>query len=431
MNNSPYEPLGTHEPHRTHDALTPPHGAHEVPYPGPRRPAAHEPAPPVLPRQRGGGGRRRRARHTGRRPEAGVRRLLPRALIVACLAGGTTAFVAKDKEVELDVDGHRRTLHTFADDVSGLLADEGVRLGPHDVVAPDPDAPLTDGDEIAVRHGRPVRLTLDGYPHEVWTTARTVEEMLRELGVRVEGAYVSVPRSRPIGRAGLALEVRTERSVTVLADGRARTVRTHAATVREAVEAAGVTLRGQDTTSVPPDSFPRDGQTITVLRITRSREVREEPIPFTVRRIPDPSLFTGTEVVEQPGEPGVRRVTYVLRTVNGVRQRPRLVTSEVVREPRTRIVKVGTRTRPRSVRGADHLNWKALAQCESGGRPDAVDPSGTYGGLYQFDTETWHRLGGRGRPQDASAEEQTYRAKMLYTRRGTSPWPHCGDRLHT
>ncbi|MGX4691689.1 ubiquitin-like domain-containing protein [Streptomyces sp. JNUCC 63] len=433
MKNSPYEThepyVGVGAPHDVHTAPTLPYGAHGSPYVGTHRPVAHEPTQPVLPRQVGRGGRRRRARHA-EGPEASVRRLLPRALIVAFLAGGTTAFVAKDKAIELDVDGHRRTLHTFADDVSELLADEGVRVGPYDVVAPAPGTALTDGDEIAVHHGRPVRLTLDGHAHEVWTTARTVEGVLSELGVRAEGAYLSASRSRPIGRAGLALDVRTERSVTVMADGRARTVRTNAATVREAVEAAGITLRGQDTTSVAPDSFPRDGQTVTVLRITGSREVHEEPIPFAVRRTADPSLFKGTEVVERAGEPGVRRVTYALRTVNGVRQRPRRLESEVVREPRTRIVKVGTKAHPPSVRGADGLNWEALARCESGGRPDAVDSSGTYGGLYQVDTETWHNLGGKGRPQDASAEEQTYRAKKLYVRRGASPWPHCGDRLH-
>jgi hypothetical protein len=59
-----------------------------------------------------------------------------------------------------------------------------------------------------------------------------------------------------------------------------------------------------------------------------------------------------------------------------------------------------------------------------------VDPSGTYGGLYQFDTRTWHALGGSGRPQDAPAAEQTLRAKKLYARRGASAWPHCGPRLH-
>ncbi|MET8983032.1 ubiquitin-like domain-containing protein [Streptomyces sp. NPDC004539] len=384
---------------------------------------------PLLPRQ--AGTRRRAARRKkAKGSESTVRRLLPQALVVAFLAGGTSAFVAKDKAVELTVDGTPRTLHTFADDVTELLAEEGVRLGEHDLVVPAPGEELTSGDEVTVHYGRPVRLTLDGTRREVWTTARTVAGALRQLGVRAEGAYISASRSQRIGRAGLALDVRTERSVTVLADGRARTIRTNAATVREAVEAAGITLTGQDTTSVAPGSFPRDGQTVTVLRITGTREVREEPVPFDVVRTEDPSLFKGTEVVERTGEVGLRRVTYALRTVNGVRQKPKRVRVEVVREASSQVVRVGSKPLPTSVAGADGLNWGGLAACESGGRPDAVDPSGTYGGLYQFDTRTWQSLGGSGRPQDASASEQTYRAKKLYVRRGAGPWPHCGARLH-
>ncbi|WP_336246738.1 ubiquitin-like domain-containing protein [Streptomyces cupreus] len=375
------------------------------------------------------GARRRKARCAGR-ADGSMRRLLPQALVVAFLAGGTTAFVAKDKAIELNVDGRPRTLHTFADDVTELLAQEGVEVGAHDVVAPATGTELSSGDEVEVRYGRPVRLTVDGERHEAWTTARTVEEALEQWGVRAQGAYLSVARSTRIGRAGLALDVRTERSVTIMADGRARTVRTNAATVREVVEDAGITLRGQDATSVPLGSFPRDGQTVTVLRITGTKEVREEEIPFGAERTGDPSLFRGTEVVERAGQPGLLRVTYSLRMVNGVKQKPRLIKSEVVREPRTQVVKVGTKPMPTSVRGVDHLNWQGLAECESGGRPDAVDPSGTYGGLYQFDMRTWQSLGGSGRPQDAPASEQTFRAKKLYVQRGAGPWPHCGARLY-
>lgn len=373
--------------------------------------------------------RRRRARPVDR-PESAMRRLLPQALVVAFLAGGTTAFVAKDKTIELSVDGKPRTLHTFTDDVSELLAAEGVHVGAHDRVAPAPGTALTSGDQVAVHYGRPVRLTLDGQRREVWTTARTVDGALRELGVRPEGAYLSAARSQGIGRTGLTLDVRTERAVTVMADGRTRTIRTNAATVREAVEEAGISLHRQDTTSVPLGSFPRDGQTVTVLRVTGVREVREELIPFAVERTEDPTLFKGTEVIEWPGQPGLRRITYLLRTVNGVQEKPRKETTEVVRKPSKQVVKVGTKPRPKSVQGADHLDWHGLAVCESGGRPGAVDPSGTYGGLYQFDARTWHSLGGNGRPQDATAEEQTFRAKKLYVRRGASPWPHCGGRLH-
>lgn len=429
-----HEPYDAYEPYEAYEAYGAlPYGMHEDTY-RPAYEAASAPAPPGRPpRQAGGraGARRGVRRRRAAERATPLRRLVPQALVVAFLAGGTSAFVAKDKAIELTVDGKPRTLHTFADDVSELLSDQGVPFGAHDVVAPAPGTALTSGDEVAVHYGRPVALTLDGHRRKVWTTARTVDGALRQLGVRAEGAYVSTSRSRRIGREGLELDVRTERAVTVMADGRTRTIRTNAATVREAVEQAGITLRGQDTTSVAQSSFPRDGQTVTVLRVTGSKEVREEPIPFRVWRTEDASLFRGTEVVERAGRPGVRRVTYAVRAVNGVKERPRRVRAEVVREPRDQIVKVGIKAMPASVRGADGLNWAGLAECESGGRPDAVDPSGTYGGLYQFDTRTWQSLGGRGRPQDASAAEQTFRAKKLYVQRGASPWPHCGARLRS
>lgn len=118
---------------------------------------------PVGPVGGGRGGSRRavrRGRSAGR--PGSLRRLVPQALVVAFLAGGTSAFVAKDKAIELTVDGRPRTLHTFADDVSELLADEGVAFGAHDVIAPAPGTALSSGDEVAVHYGRPVDLTLDG-----------------------------------------------------------------------------------------------------------------------------------------------------------------------------------------------------------------------------------------------------------------------------
>ena len=386
---------------------------------------------PTLELPREGRAAARRAARAKRAAELdALRRLIPQALVVAVLAGGTTAFVAHDKEIRLSVDGETRSLHTFAGDVGGLLRSEGFGTGPHDLVSPSPDEAIADGDAITLRRGRPVTLTLDGERHRVWTTAGTVEGALRLLGVRAEGAHLSVSRHAAISRRGLDLEVRTERTVTFLADGSERTIRTNAATVRQAVAEAGIVLRGEDTTSVPPDSYPLDGQRVSVLRITGSKEIREEVTPFRTIERSDPALFSGTRAIVRRGAVGVRRVTYALRTVNGVEQRPRKLSAETVREPVDQIEHVGTKPLPGSVGGTDGLNWKALAQCEAGGRPDAVDASGTHGGLYQFDTRTWQRLGGRGRPQDAPAAEQTHRARKLYVQRGASPWPVCGRKLH-
>ena len=67
---------------------------------------------------------------------------------------------------------------------------------------------------------------------------------------------------------------------------------------------------------------------------------------------------------------------------------------------------------------------QAIAQCESSGNPSAR--SGPYGGLFQFDQQTWASVGGTGDPAAASPAEQEQRAAMLYAQRGTQAWPVCG-----
>jgi hypothetical protein len=74
--------------------------------------------------------------------------------------------------------------------------------------------------------------------------------------------------------------------------------------------------------------------------------------------------------------------------------------------------------------GADA--WARLRNCESGGNYQAISPSGKYRGAYQFDQRTWESVGGSGDPVDAPPEEQDLRARILYSRSGSRPWPVCG-----
>jgi soluble lytic murein transglycosylase-like protein len=76
--------------------------------------------------------------------------------------------------------------------------------------------------------------------------------------------------------------------------------------------------------------------------------------------------------------------------------------------------------------GVTMATLESIAACESGGDPTAVSSDGPYRGLYQFDYGTWGSVGGEGDPAAASAAEQSYRAALLYSRSGSSPWPVCG-----
>src|SRR5512146_1152398 len=92
-----------------------------------------------------------------------------------------------------------------------------------------------------------------------------------------------------------------------------------------------------------------------------------------------------------------------------------------------RRLELAARSRVRSTIDAVGMGTlEAIAACESGGNPQAVSPSGTYRGKYQFDYGTWESVGGHGDPAAASEHEQDYRAALLYLARGSAPWPVCG-----
>lgn len=76
--------------------------------------------------------------------------------------------------------------------------------------------------------------------------------------------------------------------------------------------------------------------------------------------------------------------------------------------------------------GVTMATLDSIAACESGDDPEAVSADGTYRGKYQFDQGTWESVGGHGDPAAAPEVEQDYRAALLYTESGSSPWPICG-----
>jgi uncharacterized protein YabE (DUF348 family) len=365
------------------------------------------------------------------------------ALTVTVLAGGTAAHATAHKTVTLDVDGEVSQVSTFAGSVDGVLAEVGVDLGGRDTVAPAEPTALADGAEIVVRHARQVTVTVDGAETDVWTTALTADEALGTLSTR--GGDVRLVASRSAaGRADIPLDL--DGPVDVVVDGATHTVDDTAGGVTAVLERLGITLTELDRVSV------RHSETGAVTVVVNRVVVQDVPelhaLPFAVVEQEDAERFVGTKDVVTAGVEGQRTVVNRITTVDGVETARELVSDAVTAEPVTEVVAVGTKKRPVAARPAPApaaeapaesgtpavasnggLNWAALAACESGGRPGAVSASGKYHGLYQFSVSTWNAVGGSGLPSQASAEEQTMRAQMLFDRSGAGQWPHCGPRL--
>jgi resuscitation-promoting factor RpfB len=348
-------------------------------------------------------------------------------VVLASLLGGVTAYVAFEKTVNVSVDGSVRQIHSFASTVGAALASDNIGTGSHDMISPAPGASLADNSTITIRYGRPVDVTVNGAATRAWVHYSTVGSALQELGIRTQGArFVSATAATPIGRSGLSFSVFTMRHVTFLVDGKSDPMDTTAATVDQAMGQAGITLQNQDSASVSLTAVPVDGETISIMRITGTTEVKQVSIPYTVTKQDDPTSYVGATTVVTSGQNGVAQVTYATQIINGVKQAPKEISRTVTKQPVTEVEKVGTKALPTNV---SSLNWAALAQCESGGNPKSVDASGSYYGLYQFSISTWDSLGGSGLPSNASASEQTTRAELLYQRSGAGQWPVCGHNL--
>ena len=365
-----------------------------------------------------------------RRPAA----LLLQAAVLTALVGGTAAWSMTTKTVTVSVDGQLREVRTHGTTVRDVLATAGLRAGGHDLLAPDAATVVDDGDRVVLRRGRELELVVDGHRRTVWVTAASVDEAIAQVGLRAD-SYVSASRSRQIPMSGFELQVRTPKTVAILVDGRARTLETTRPTVRDALIQAGVRLTPKDRLSAPRGALLTDDMTIRVTRIVGRRVVESVALPFDTIQKPDATMYVGDKKILTRGRPGVLVRTFTLNFVDG-KLKSKLMSNEVkTADPVTQVLAVGTKARPAARRSsatgtnADSLNWPALARCESGGNPRAVSSSGAYRGLYQFSMSTWHGVGGQGDPIDASSSEQTYRAKILYNRSGRSPWPVCGKYL--
>jgi len=355
--------------------------------------------------------------------------VVAQAVLVSLFIAALATFVGLQKTVVLSIDGKQRTIHTYARSVGDVLRHEHVMVDEHDTVAPALGATVSDGDFVSVHRGRELVLSIDGSTRPVWTTAQDVDEALDQLGLHATNAYVGVSRSGQIPLDGVDVTVRTPHRVTVLVGGRRQVVTTTAATVAELLNTDHVAVGTRDIISPSVAAYPADGQTITVSRVTGRRLVQQVAVPFRTVRHADANMYRGEKLVRHAGAAGLVVRTYDVTYTDGRITAKRLLRSKKKDKPVTRVVVYGTRPVPSgsvSIPSSGGLDWAALAECESGGRPNAVSHNHLYFGLYQFDLSTWHAWGGKGSPADASPAEQTKRARMLYANRGRAPWPICG-----
>ena len=263
--------------------------------------------------------------------------------MLTILVAGSATAVAADKTVVVTVDGQDRIVHTFAGDVAGALASAGVAAMPQDRVEPALGTELADGDRVIFAKARALTLVEGPSERRIWTTAASVDEALRGVGLEAQPIQMSTAPSTTIPPGGLAVELRIPRAVSFVDGTRApEGVTTMAGTVGALLSEQGVRL-GVDDVSVPSGDTPlTDGMTVQVVRngVGEVVEVRRIAPPEEI--VEDPELPRGRREVVEKGRPGEQTVVMRVHVQNGEEVRREQVRAGATTPPRKRVVRVGT-----------------------------------------------------------------------------------------
>ena len=294
------------------------------------------------------------------------------------VAGAAAATIGTSyRHVTIEVDGVSRDVSGFFTTAGDALNTAGVSVGDHDLVAPAADQTVSNGDTVVVRTATPYDVTVDGSQTVAWSTASTVSGILSALPAQTS----SMAADRSFVRAEMSLGEGGE-TVHVVADGTTTDV------VASADEGTSAILEKAGVNASPIDR-------VTLENSGGETTVRTEPTTHIVSK--------GTKEKKKAEEPKETPASSSDSSSSG--------------SSSSGSSSGGSAT----VSGDDAAIWAAIAQCESGGNPSTNTGNGYYG-MYQFSLPTWQSVGGTGLPSDASAEEQTMRARMLQQRAGWGQW---------
>ncbi len=170
----------------------------------------------------------------------------------------------------------------------------------------------------------PIRVVIDGLTVETRTNSSIVSSVLDEIGMplRAEDLVAPGPFARLVH--GQTIVVRRAKPVVVTANRHVRQLYTHAKTVIEAFEHAGVQLTEADRIEPDPETPVTTGLAITVTRLAQRTVVENTTVARETEIRPDPDLPID-QLRFTPGSDGVEHREITIFYEDGVEQRRNLV----------------------------------------------------------------------------------------------------------
>lgn len=279
---------------------------------------------------------------------------------------GTTIGPGDSRVVQLFVDGESQTLPTRAKTVGDLLKRLGIKINEGDVVEPKTNAQILENNfTVNVYRARPVTI-IDGKKKITTLSAsQSSEGVARSVGIKLfpeDIVKVSTPEN-VIEEGVVAEKFVIDRSVpvTLVLFGKSYDVRTHAKTVGDLI--VEKQLNPNNITVFPATNNKLvQGDVIFVTSPGKDIVIKEESIPNGEETIEDPDMPLGETKVKEPGKPGKKVVIY---EIDKKTKKKKALQTVIAAKPVNKIIAKGTKIEAVRLTGSK-ADWMQAA---------GIDPS--------------------------------------------------------
>ncbi|MBM7650314.1 uncharacterized protein YabE (DUF348 family) [Bacillus ectoiniformans] len=253
------------------------------------------------------------------------------------------AYEESKKTVTLDSNGIQEEISTHAKTVEELLAEQQINVKAADDLSHSKESKLKDRMTIVWKEAHKIELSIDGKTNKVWTTADTVQTLLKQenlfLGKHDE---IKPDYSAPL-KNGTKVTINKAFLLTLDDGGKKRPVWTTSITVADFLNKQNLTVGPLDILSLKQDRVLQPNDYFAITRIEKVTDVVEEPKPFPVVERKDSTMPKGKEKIIKAGKEGLASKRYEITRKNGQEVSRKLLAETTLKESEEQIVAVGTK----------------------------------------------------------------------------------------
>ncbi|WP_317646290.1 ubiquitin-like domain-containing protein [Sporosarcina sp. GW1-11] len=292
----------------------------------------------------------------------------------------TTSLVlidGKKKNVTMDLNGKQIELRTAASTVEEVLAANDVQVKKHDYLEPAMHTPLENGLAIKWQAAKKVSIALDGDTQELWTTEKTVQDVLKTANIEINTHDEVEPALATTISDNQAITIAKAFQVTVNDGGKESTHWSTSTTVADFLKDQNIRLNNLD--KVEGDSkalLTTSNAVVNIARVEKVTDVVEVPADFKVKRKTDLTMLKGEEKVTTEGKKGKIQQKFEITKKNGKIVSRELVSKTVIEEPTHKVVNVGAKVVVASADTAKSTSKAQTAKSANVGVSRNNEPSG-------------------------------------------------------